>query len=824
MIQALGLRLGILVLLITASRGLAAPSFDTSNPRSFFTNVANCLLSAEFNLSLTQIQVYPNNQYTPAVHRLLQVTANIYDATSTNFYPSVFRPLFSTDSTGTNVFITGYQQVAAVSGINDIQLSQPFDPSALSTPGVLMTNVPVNVYGVPWIIGAKTGFPAFNQLSMVNSASYIRRLEVVRPTATALPNQTNQMVTMTINNCLGFSFWNSYSNDYVGSGDLTVFAGCANNIFLTNSILGPNNPFKFSFVTNCIVNLSYWPGSHWGANDSGLPSPNSFISANWTNTLVPGYAINFANGGFASTNGGFPGSPWDSTLAPLPPMGLITTNWFQAYILDGNHVIDYVQLRGPIDSTNLTAALVDPSFTGQTYYLWATNTGPTGPSFGIRDQLAISTAEGITLPASAMWTPTTGIPYAAQQIYFAAAFTPAHFYTYNNVLYYNYALTNQAPYTAVRTIFVPYLYQVNDPLVHYLVGDLDAGPAGIWANNYTLQNGVWLQNNGAVAQTVPTVPSSLNPGISAGGFAPNEKANSRYQPWGQPASPILQTSSSYDFLSPYNLTYKDPGVWGPDCWNFPTNQTWNLNWLGQVHRGTPWQTIYLKASDILQDATLNAYGNSVGPATWAVWGGDTIDSASSAPVTDRQLVNLLAALLNTNDLRTQFSVNNPNPNAWTALFDGFAVLTNSSSGLVPSLVSSNSPPALALADAILAFHPYQPFLAIGDILAVPTLTEQSPYLAGAAVTSVTDEAYEAIPSQLLPLLRTDSIGAMVSSNELMQVQFSGYDGHAYAVQVSSDLIKWNNLTTNSPVNGSFNFPLPTASNSPQQFYRTMLLQ
>ncbi len=44
------------------------------------------------NVNLGQIEIYPTNQYTPAVQRLLQVAANVYDATTTNQYPSVFRP------------------------------------------------------------------------------------------------------------------------------------------------------------------------------------------------------------------------------------------------------------------------------------------------------------------------------------------------------------------------------------------------------------------------------------------------------------------------------------------------------------------------------------------------------------------------------------------------------------------------------------------------------------------------------------------------------------------------------------------------------------
>jgi len=43
-----------------------------------------------------------------------------------------------------------------------------------------------------------------------------------------------------------------------------------------------------------------------------------------------------------------------------------------------------------------------------------------------------------------------------------------------------------------------------------------------------------------------------------------------------------------------NVNVKDPLVRRSDDWDFPTNKFPNLGWLGRVHRGTPWQTVYLK--------------------------------------------------------------------------------------------------------------------------------------------------------------------------------------------------------------------------------------
>ena len=157
--------------MVTLKLANAAPIFNTENPVVFFTNVASRLLSSEVNLDLTRIQIYPTNQYTPAVHRLLQVAANVFDATSTNFYPSVFRPTFwVTNENGyTNVYINGYQQVVLNNSYNPItsdpQLALPLDVTSL-LPGVNYNLYGINVYGVPWIIGAKKGFPNFNKFAM----------------------------------------------------------------------------------------------------------------------------------------------------------------------------------------------------------------------------------------------------------------------------------------------------------------------------------------------------------------------------------------------------------------------------------------------------------------------------------------------------------------------------------------------------------------------------------------------------------------------------------------------------------------------------------
>jgi len=185
-------------------------------------------------------------------------------------------------------------------------------------------------------------------------------------------------------------------------------------------------------------------------------------------------------------------------------------------------------------------------------------------------------------------------------------------------------------------------------------------------------------------------------------------------------------------------------------------------------------------------------------------------------------------------------VNNPDPNAWQALLDGLTALTNSlPDAQLPFLtppqfgvivMSSNSPQALAIANAVTGARAEQPggfFTDVGDILAIPQLTVNSPFLNWndnvQQQWGISDEAYEIIPSQLLPLLRADSIGSVATANGQVVVQFTGYDGHSYAIQVSSNLVDWTSIGTNCPVGGVLSFTNSPTLNANPQFYRSILL-
>lgn len=197
----------------------------------------------------------------------------------------------------------------------------------------------------------------------------------------------------------------------------------------------------------------------------------------------------------------------------------------------------------------------------------------------------------------------------------------------------------------------------------------------------------------------------------------------------------------------------------------------------------------------------------------------------------------LASLFETN-YPSLFSVNDENPSDWEGLLNGMTALTNTVSNFIIPFVQpqfamltifSNSAQAATIVNAIETQRAAQPlsfFTNVGDIFAIPSLSDASPYLNSSPVPQMTnginDVAYEAIPSQLLPLLRADSIGSVVPASGQEVIQYTGDDNHAYAIQISPDLMHWTTLSTNCPVGGSFS--ITNGATAGQQFYRTVLVK
>jgi hypothetical protein len=754
-----------------------------TNPISFdqYGNVSNLINAPFFGMTnqvpafgLANIPVLVNGQfvYSSAVNRVLQLAANIYDAayyTNHTFggtaFPSVFKPVFGVLNS-TNVYITNFVEVADTGFLTvDPILNINYGPSAVAT---LQNNPNALVFGVPLIVGAKKGFPNFNQFYMENTFQLTRKLMVTRlSTNVPVPVPPNffsyyEQFSVGLSNQFGVEMWNSYRSNYTRPTAVYV----TNYITMTLT----NDEDNFIFATNLIASGSLQLGAPVGPAWSGynpyFPT-NSFQIPLATNfaavpgaiylfnnfappQLTPNQAVTFQTN-YPPTYGQYPQPHW----------GLTITNNLQVIVVDEDtgRLIDYVQLSGPNTVNDLTAEIQQFYDTGgnDTGYnnLW-NSTLYNGVPLGISEQLKVSQGGGTPIYSANLWGEVEQTAYAQMNAFRVFTLGKSTFllsfvgYVPDPAQLAIAASTNamQAPYTPTATVVQDITWQANDPLVHYLASDLNNPAAG---------NGLSI---------APKWPGTF--GINL---------NTRYMPWG--GNPLLKNGDT----NAYDLTLKDPLIYSSDDWDFPTNKFPTVGWLGRVHRGTPWQTVYLKASNILKTSGINTWINRTGNV-------NPFDATNTAPLQDRLLFDLFTTAPDDNATRGQLSVNvgavpgGTSLAAWSALFGGMVVLTNTA--VTPQITgTSNSWMVISPAGAAYTNSPLgQLVLGInamralytnadgvqgafehkGDILATPQLTEQSPFLnTNTAIVGgnqlqygISDEMYEWLPQQAMSLLRAPS--------------------------------------------------------------------
>ena len=827
--------------------------------RFYYTNidgyqVTNAAYAGQVNqvpqFGITNIPVYINGQfvYTPAVNRVLQLAANIYDASTNTMdsgvgisnYPSVFRPVFWTTNefnstlgrVVTNVYIKGYQPVpdplpVVSASTNAGFFSAPVEVNAL--PFGISTN---NVWGVPWIVGAKKGFPNFNAFEWQSSFFIERELQYTRNTidASGRTYTTNQEYIMGISNLFGSDDWNSYAETY--HNPVTVVAQDYLTMALTNgagyAIVNPNS---FSVFTN----MPGWSGGQYvlpfGASTfAAEPLNPQYLSSNNTYVYLPSGStvtasgVSFTGPTFIPTSMNPPNIPALSSGAPppLPSLLMSATNRIQSWIIDREgglvHVLDYVQLGNMNAAMNINETIADNSINvADTQGLWSTNgyQGGTMP-YGVFEQFEVSSLGGVVPTedqdgggAGGLWTttPVSGIPNSASSVSSQAqqAFFSAFFSAQNRAPYAgatggyvsNIDLSIQAPFTPIRVAVQRFVYQANDPLVHYLSSDL-----------YD------FADNSNTLASVSAPPPPLVPALGI--------QSDRYAPWGTPGN-----MSSFDGFSSdhnaFNLSYKDPLVLMSDNWDFPTNKYPTVGWLGRVHRGTPWQTVYLKSTNVLNLQIVSGGGAGArvtanGLATWMPWSGNVFnsyDAQNAAPIEDRLLFDVFTATPSDEATRGRLSVNvgandvdNPMTGlaAWSALLSASLAFSNNladvqlnfgthaQSPVTYAPWRQTAPSYSTFTVQPLGAPPYPganrditnspmwqivrginnartnyigpdglqgTFEHVGDVLSAPQLSEQSPYLhwrnngatdAAQQEKGISDEMYEWLPQQTLGLM------------------------------------------------------------------------
>jgi hypothetical protein len=250
--------------------------------------------------------------------------------------------------------------------------------------------------------------------------------------------------------------------------------------------------------------------------------------------------------------------------------------------------------------------------------------------------------------------------------------------------------------------------------------------------------------------------------------------NDRYQPWG--GNPRSSARTGTSGRRNFDLRFKDPLVRSSDSWQFPTNKFPNVGWLGRVHRGTPWQTIYMKASEIP-----NSRSRAGGAGReWREWTGNANrrDALLTYPQEDWRLFDLFTTAFNENATAGQLSVNQDGLAAWSAVLSGVIALTNITPdgnwlNYDPTVVITNEPVVIPPAGVGAGNSPLarivqginsdrnrttrgKGFQAVGEVLQAEELTVRSPFLnlsAAQQQNGITDAMYERIPQQIMGLLR-----------------------------------------------------------------------
>jgi hypothetical protein len=312
-----------------------------------------------------------------------------------------------------------------------------------------------------------------------------------------------------------------------------------------------------------------------------------------------------------------------------------------------------------------------------------------------------------------------------------------------------------APFVPRRTIHQSISWQANDPLVHYVAGDLQDPLSGKRKISYDV-NGF-----GAIADNDNPLVGFPNLAGAGVGIALNQ----HYRPWGG------NPNHSGDSVPPTakRIELKDTMIKVSDNWSFMTNRFPNVGWLGRVHRGTPWQTLYLKSTNIDFATWTNWVGDNFLLVNHDGLGSSNYDAVFSMPTNDFRVLDLFTTAINDNASKGQLSVNQTNLAAWSAILSGVIVNTNGTTNgftwIEPAganyEVMSPLPPLVQIVNGINRArsnptnNPSGTFAGRGDILNAPELTMASPYLQNASPDNTPDWVIERIPQQIMSLLRVD---------------------------------------------------------------------
>jgi hypothetical protein len=791
-------------------------------PPGTYYRIGDTLLRTNFSLTNIQVEaVNPygaalpfmtQNEYTPTIHRILQVAANIWDNMNDKgqafpYYPTVFAPEFT--KTSTNIIISGFREVTNTLALNaGVPWRSMTD--ALTNAQVQIGPVAVNLYGQHYVVGAKKGHPNFNELSLQVDMDVSRKLSATRANANSTNLvSTNQAYIVNMSHRWGMEAWNSYRTNYQRA--ISIFGDVESQVVLRDGPAIFNNPPVF--VTN--ITMAAFPAiqrADWVGATQLVTANFQVLFDRYTNLLNERSYI--TNKGVGLIRFGRTNLAEFGPLERTPQFFLYTTNRVRFWIIDNNanRIIDFVsfdKLSTVLDigkemykqlnqqsGSSLVGSASQRGSINENMFWDPTPIGGVNSGFtvGHSNQLAVSSGEIPEALSDSVWRPySPNHPDKRGAITVWRAFVGLPFRTGIDdptpSVTLQSGLHHQVPFTPTRTIRWRSSWQADDPLVHYMHEDLRiSGETNVFS--VTLP-GTNLWNIG--------------------------KLNVEYRPWGG-----YPGNTGTNDIFAFNVGTKDPGIRRSDDWEFPVSRRStvnnisnlfffpNIGTLGQVHRGTPWQTLYLKSiywvnpdpTKVDRTTGLPQKPLLVTPSEWVQLRG----SVGTYPTYDWRLLDVFTTAVNENAARGLLSVNQTNTAAWSAVLGGVVVAKTAvtgaqnspvpaEQGFDPVVIEPGTPQMDAIVRSIIEARtnqytivpnpnpspsdprgrylpvlklnrfgqPVSVFEHMGDVLGAPALSVQNPYLrgflrmgeAGLVYNVWNDQAVEYIPQQVLSLLRKD---------------------------------------------------------------------
>lgn len=629
-----------------------------------------------------------------------------------------------------------------------------------------------NSHEIPIVIGAKKGLPNFNEVRLLTVAQVARKLELVRLATNLPPRFTNQMYLLSISNNIMVEAWNSYTSNYPRPLTLTLdLAG-------SGSLRSPGGELaSLAYTNHTELLVTNWPGK-------GFQIPvNHYVMS------VPHSAYNQHDDVLRPV-----GSRFDSQAAigfPVPQWTYSVRHRLRYSLRDGDRLIDYVQFSGLSQNLDLSAALFSsflyneepPSIAGT----WLTNRlgggpAPATPTRGIQNQIELSA--GYQYISDSDW-----VSYS-----YASPTGPDRVAALNQFRQFLSGSTNVpgtnivAPFTPLRRLIYETVWEANDPLVHYHFSDLVRLPT----------------NSIRIPVLPPKVPLPTNSILASPGML-----NYSYSPWG--GNPWR---SSYNDPWAFDSRIKDPSVFSSDNWNFPQGPDLKFEELGRVHRGTPWQTIYLKAGGASNDVSLRPFFDH-----------------NTHPTNDWRISELVRDWVDTNRSLARVSINETNPVRWATALSGLKVRDGrddpSGSGAKSEVTLTADDPGIPLLVAAInrerQRQPGQYFRHVTDLLQVPELSVASPWLAQDWLSQEfgnrREEAMEALPSQLFERLRSDPVGRLQMEAGVTRLTYDVPVDGRYQLEKSDDLMNWFPVLRRDSAGRRLDFNPPSPTPGENLFYR-----